>query len=60
MDDASYALPLHRLSRGQAAPDPADLGTAFGLDMSMQPGPDASFEDTVPSWLERLGLNPDP
>jgi hypothetical protein len=50
---------LARLKRRQmpSAPDPADFGTAFGLDLSLQPAPQ---EPPAPAgarhsgWLERL------
>ena len=40
--------------------EPADLGTAFGLDMSLLP-PDDTLSQTSPDsapngWLQRLGL----
>jgi hypothetical protein len=50
---------LARLKRRRmpSAPDPADLGTAFGLDLSLQPPPlaqQAPAQPRHPGWLERL------
>lgn len=44
--------------RGEAAePDAADLGTAFGLDLSLLPADEAPPGETQPKgWPERLGL----
>jgi hypothetical protein len=63
MADEVTAAILFRLSRDrQARPqqDPADLGTAFGLDMSLDPAcePPPADEPEEPGWLERLGLKP--
>jgi hypothetical protein len=64
MNTAAHASILYRLDRSHrapAAPDPADLGTAFGLDLSMEPpAPEAGDEAAAPTWLERLGLKPAP
>jgi hypothetical protein len=55
---------LARWLRGGVAtePEPADLGTAFGLDISVQPLPDepaAPAADVHPGgWLERMRLRP--
>jgi len=41
-------------------PDPADFGTAFGLEMSLgEPAsPQATAKANRPRWLDRLGLKP--
>jgi hypothetical protein len=55
---------LARWLRGPMAsePEPADLGTAFGLDISVQPPPDdavGAVADVHPGgWLERMRLRP--
>ena len=54
------ALATRRASR-RVEPDPADLGTAFGLDMSLAPPRDSDFEcldprDTAPAPLHWMSL----
>lgn len=46
-----------------SAPDPADMGTAFGLDASMEPLPDArplptSRPEPRAPWSQRLVRRP--
>lgn len=62
---ASAAARLLRLGRPRvraAKPDPADLGTAFGLDLSLAPDEDdAGAQPAAPAradWLQRLRLKP--
>jgi hypothetical protein len=62
---ASTAARLFRLGRPRvraAKPDPADLGTAFGLDQSLAPDDeDAGEQRAAPAradWLQRLRLKP--
>lgn len=51
---------LFGLVRGRAmapAIDPADLGTAFGLDLSMsplEPAPAPVARSATPGWMQRL------
>ena len=52
-----------RTARESSFDDPADLGTAFGLDMSMdsalhEPPPAPSEPET--GWAQRLGLRRKP
>ncbi len=62
------ASPQRWFSGWRAAPrplqdDPADLGTAFGLDMSMMESmsqPAALPVPRRPGWVERLGLTRKP
>lgn len=60
---ASTAARLFRWGRPRvrpAAPDPADLGTAFGLDQSLAPE-SADAPAAAPArtdWLQRLRLKP--
>lgn len=59
---APWYAPWRSVERAPAADDPADLGTAFGLDLSMAPAeepPPAAPKrrDTSPGrWLDRLPL----
>jgi len=57
---SSLARWLQRAASSAPEPEPADLGTAFGLDMSLLPQDEAGSDgsaDTAPNgWLQRLGL----
>jgi hypothetical protein len=62
---ASHASLLFRLGRRRqlpAKPDPADLGTAFGLDQSLaREEEEAAAAAAAPArvdWLQRLRLKP--
>jgi hypothetical protein len=59
-DESSLARWLRQAASSAHEPEPADFGTAFGLDMSLLP-PDAPPEEAEPDappngWLQRLGL----
>ena len=60
MDEPSLARWLRQSTSAARDPEPADFGTAFGLDMSLLPHDDAGAEsepDAAPNaWLQRLGL----
>lgn len=55
---ASILYRLSRLRRAPVEPDPAEFGTAFGLDMSFDRARqvEANEAPKKPGWLERLGL----
>lgn len=60
MADAPRASILFRFGRSRHAPvalDPADFGTAFGLEMSLaRESAQPPHDPDPPGWLERLGL----
>jgi hypothetical protein len=64
MANTPHASILTRLGRIRRqvplVPDPADFGTAFGLEMSLgEPAsPQATAKANRPRWLDRLGLKP--
>ena len=61
---ATTAARLFRWGRPRVRPvklDPADLGTAFGLDQSLAPDVDEAPAAAAPAradWLQRLRLKP--
>lgn len=59
-DESFLARWLRQAKVSAEDPEPADFGTAFGLDMSLLP-PDATAAEPEPdaaptAWLQRLGL----
>jgi hypothetical protein len=64
MANAPHASILFRLGRARrpipVVPEPADFGTAFGLEMSLgEPAP-APVPAEMPRWLARLRSKPAP
>jgi hypothetical protein len=57
-EESSLARWLRQSESAAPDPEPADFGTAFGLDMSLLPPDDTESEpDAAPNaWLQRLGL----
>jgi hypothetical protein len=60
-DPTASLLARWRLGRPTAEPEPADLGTAYGLEMSLQPPPSdvaapVPLEQRHRGWLERMRL----
>ena len=56
---SSLARWLQRSASDAPEPEPTDLGTAFGLDLSLLPPDEALSEpsaDAPNGWLQRLGL----
>lgn len=65
--DTHVLYPIHPDESWQAADDPADLGTAFGLDASLagpefDPWPEQKVGDSAPEapmdWLGRRSAKP--